>query len=178
MKSTEKDFARRSEVKPFESPEKIPFTYKIGSRVYKGFPEKFHPKTVVRKPDCSLKFTVIEADAGRGLKLRAECTEYLDYPVTEWVMYITNEGKKDSPTISDWKAIVETEGKSPVIIHGNGDDCTPNGYEWFRDEVKGNITIEPCDDGNSCNGDFPYMSLQYKDHGINYAIGWAGIWST
>ncbi len=167
----------RSTLHPFTTPEAIPTFFSVGDRIYRGFPDAFAPAVTHRIVDANLRETVITATTPEGLALRAECTEYNDYPVVEWVMYITNPTDCNSPIISDWKLDITVPCRSPYLYHGNGDTCTPDGYEWWTEPVtEAGITKMPCGDGTPCNGAFPYMRLLGKDHGVNIAVGWSGTW--
>ncbi len=74
------------------SPEKIPVTYTIGGKTYRGFPADLSPKVTRRRIDSAISEAIYTATTPEGLSLRAECIEYRDYAVTDWVMYITNDG--------------------------------------------------------------------------------------
>lgn len=39
------------------------------------------------------------------------------------------------------------------------------------------LTVEPCGDGTSCNGAFPYVRLLFAEWGVNMAFGWTGTWT-
>ena len=179
MKAARKDIALIPNVHPYTTPETIPVTYTLGGKLYRGFPAEFAPKATRRRIDSCIYETVITATTPEGLTLRAECTEFRDYPVVEWVMYITNDSNAKSPIISDWRLDLTVPCISPVLYHGNGDTCTPDGYEWWLDPVtEEGIIKQPCGDGTSCNGAFPYLRLFFEDGGINVAVGWTGSWTS
>ena len=163
---------------PYTDPAAIPMVYTIGETAYRGFPAEMHPRVLRRRVDSCIYETVITAVTPEGLTLRAECTEYRDYPVVEWVMYVSNEGEANSPILSDWHFDAPLPCTSPVLYHGNGDTCTPDGYEWWRDPVTAEgMVIRPCGDGTPCNGAFPYMRLFLTDRtAINVTVGWSGTW--
>ena len=73
--------------------------------------------------------------------MRAECTEYIDYPVTEWVVYITNTASVNSAVISDFCVTAEFPAEGGArLYHGNGDNCNPSGYSWETDELGAKTT--------------------------------------
>ena len=179
MKATCKDIALIPYLSPYTSPQNIPVVYTIGDKTYHGFPAELSPKATRRRIDSCIYETIITAKTPEGLTLRAECTEFRDYPVVEWVMYISNDGKENSPVISSWNLDLALPATDPVLYHGNGDTCNPEGYEWWRDPVtKEGIVKQPCGDGTSCNGAFPYMRLlgMGEKSGVNIAVGWSGTW--
>ena len=156
MKATRKDIALIPYLRPYVSPKDIPVVYTIGDKTYRGFPDEFSPKAIRRRIDSCIYETIITAKTLEGLTLRAECTEFRDYPVVEWVMYITNDGKENSPVISSWNLDLSLPATNPVLYHSNGDTCNPEGYEWWRDPVTAEgIVKQPCGDGTPCNGAFP-----------------------
>ena len=160
------------------SPDKIPVTYTIGGKTYRGFPAEFSPKVTRRRIDSAISEAIYTATTPEGLTLRAECIEYRDYAVIDWVMYITNDGADNSPILSDWSLDLTLPAENPTLYHGNGDTCTPDGYEWWTSPVTAEgIVKQPCGDGTPCNGAFPYMRLfTHNGHGFNIAVGWSGTW--
>lgn len=178
MKATRQDISLIPALHPYTTPDDIPVTYTVGSTVYRGISSAWHPSIHRRRIDACIYLTVITAQTPEGLTVQAECTEYLDYPVVEWVMYIQNQGDTDSPVISDWHLVTPVAGENPVLYHGNGDTCTPDGYEWWTDPVTAEgIVKQPCGDGTPCNGAFPYMRLCFEGFGVNIAVGWSGTWA-
>lgn len=176
-KITKGDMALIPKLLPYSSPENIPLTFKCGDKVIKGIPEEFKPTVTRRLLDCNLVQITITGKDENGLTIQAEYLEYRDFPVTEWVAYITNKGVNNSSILSEIKIINnELIGTNPVLIHGNGDTCGADGYEFFTDNIRTNdVTLAPLD-GTSCNGAFPYMRLMFEEYGINIAIGWPAQW--
>ena len=157
MHASKQDFALFSAIYPFTAPESIPVTFKIGDTVYSGFPAALRPAVVSRRIDAAIRQTDITATTPEGLTLRAECTQYNDTPVTEWVMYITNTSSTDSPVITDWRFTPRFAGTSPRIYHGNGDTViNAEGYTWRTDAVTAEgLTLMPLPDGSPCYHGFP-----------------------
>lgn len=178
MKSTKKDMALVSRLHPYTTPDDIPVTYALDGVVYHGFPASFSPIAETRRVNSEMDETVITAHTPDGLELKAVCQTYLDFPVVDWVMYVTNKGDTDSATLSDWRIDPDFSGESPSLYHGNGDTCTPEGYTWQTEEISGDqpLTVRPWGDGTSCYGAFPYMRLSFDDWGVNIAVGWTGTW--
>ncbi|MBO4326781.1 MAG: alpha-galactosidase [Clostridia bacterium] len=186
MKCIKDDFRCGAVLPRFSADGKIPFRYKLDGREYSGIPAEFGPGAVTRRIDSSVVFSVVTGRTPEGLELRAECREYLDYPVTEWVMYMTNAGSVNSAVISDWCATaslpvcaLKRDGgaRPPVLLHGNGDNISESGYSWFADEIGSRpLSVSPCGDGTSCNGAFPYMRFLLGDYSVNAAVGWTGTW--
>lgn len=180
MKTTKKDLALFGNLHPYTSPKDAPFTYTIGSNTYQGIPNELRPSVVRKRIDSAIHQTTVMTRTPEGLTLRAECTEYNDFPVVEWVMYITNDAQENSPILSDWKLDLILPCISPMLYHGNGDSIAgrnEKAYDWWTDPITEEETIiQPSGDGTSCSGAFPYMRLLGENNGINIAVGWTGTW--
>lgn len=178
MRSTKQDMERLIALHPYTNPASVPVEYTLGDRHYCGFPAEFHPVAETRRVDANLYETTVTAHTPEGLELRAVCQSFLDFPVVDWVMYVTNRGSDNSPVLSDWHITTTYSGQSPVLAHSNGDTCGEDGYTWFDTvpEDSGTLTIQPDRDGTSCKGAFPYMRLRFSDWGVNVAVGWTGTW--
>ncbi len=173
MRPNREDFARIRALYGSE----VPVVYTIGGRQYRGIPAECSPVVTRRRIDTSTVETVICGKTPEGVSVRAECTEYADHPVLEWVVYFANENMTDSPILSDINMEMKLPCEAPSLYHGNGDTCRPDGYEWWTDAVDAaGITLQPCGDGTSCNGAFPYMRLFDEKGGYNIAVGWSGTW--
>ena len=122
MKATRSDIALSAYLPACTTtPEQIPVTYTVGGKTYRGFPAAFSPKVNRRRIDSAISESIYTATTPEGLTLRAECIEYRDYAVTDWVMYITNDSAENSPIISDWHFDLALPAESPTLYHGNGD---------------------------------------------------------
>ncbi|MBO7405122.1 MAG: hypothetical protein J6V24_09200, partial [Clostridia bacterium] len=115
-------------------------------------------------------------DPGTGLTITVTAWEYRDFPAVEWLAEFTNNGEEDTPVVSDILLGGGIEGDFSAFVHGNGDTCGEDGYEWYRDEVTDDpMTITPID-GTSCRGAFPYMKLVFADAVVRAAVGWPHMW--
>lgn len=108
----------------YTTPGEIPLGFMLGERYIKGIPQEFDPQESRQIIDSNIFCTVITGRNAEGLELRAEYREYRDFPVTEWVAYITNRGDAVTPVLSDIRAVDGVlEGTEAVLVHGNGDTC-------------------------------------------------------
>ena len=159
----------------FTSPEFMPLSFKLNGQAFCGIPAEFAPVCETRRPDATMQQTIVTARRD-GLEIRVECVEYLDTDAIEYLAFFTNTGENDTPLLSDVKIY---DGVLPcpgaALVHGNGDTCREDGYEWQRDPVGHAIRMETTD-GTSCNGAFPYMRLVGEDCGVNIAVGWSAMW--
>ncbi len=113
MKSTKQDMERLIALHPYTNPASVPVEYTLGDRHYCGFPAEFHPVAETRRVDANLYETTVTAHTPEGLELRAVCQSFLDFPVVDWVMYVTNRGSDNSPVLSDWHITTTYSGQSP-----------------------------------------------------------------
>lgn len=173
---TAADMALLPRILKFTTPDRVPLRFNLGNRVICGIPDEFHPTVTHRIVDCNMVQYRIEGQNDDGLLISAEYLEYRDFPVTEWVVTLTNRGKTDTPLLSDLRLGGEIPCAHPVLEHGNGDTCTPDGYHFFKTPVDREIRLTP-NDGTSCNGAFPYMTLHTDDCEIRAAIGWPTKWA-
>ena len=169
------DMALLPNILKFTSAENLPLSFEYGDRTVHGIPKEFSPTVSYRLLSTNTLLYVIEGTDEKGLNVRAEYIEYRDFPVTEWVVFITNRGNCDTSVIKN----VRIEGKlvcpTPILEHGNGDTCAPDGYHFFTDPVDKKITLTPFS-GTSCQGAFPYMTIHSDGLEIRAAIGWPTKW--
>ena len=173
---TKHDMALLARIFKFTMPEDIPLQFKLGDRVIRGIPAEFCPTVTHRLIDCNMVQYVVEGQNEGGLSIRAEYLEYRDFPVTEWVVTLTNRGKADTPIVSDVRLGGRIACEGAVLEYGNGDTCTPDGYHFFKTPVDVAMRLTP-NDGTSCNGAFPYMTIHTADCEIRAAIGWPTKWA-
>ncbi len=152
----------------------LAFTYE-GERIH-GIPEAFSPVVERRRADERYDEVIVRGRDEKGLAIRVEYREYHHCPVTEFLAFFENCGAQDTGLISEVRTV---EGVLPggemTLVHSNGDTIREDGYEWFRDRVDGQMTLQP-EDGTPCNGAFPYMRLQGEGGGVNIAVGWPAMW--
>ncbi len=178
MKSNRTDFTAGADLPRYTRDGKVPFGFNLDGRRFEGIPEEFSPAGETRRIDADTVFSVITGKTPDGLLLRAECTEYTDYPVVSWVAYVTNCGKERSAVVSGLSVDVSLSANGAVLEHGNGDTFNYEGYTWYKDAVgPDGFEISPCGDGTSCNGAFPYMRFLLDGRCVNAAVGWTGTWS-
>lgn len=160
----------------FLSPEQLPLAFTCGGKRIHGVPAEFHPVVETRRIDACLQRTVVTGRNVDGLEIRVEYVEYLDFPATEFLAFFTNRGSSDTPVLSDVKILDGVLGfADPVLVHGNGDTCREDGYNWQHSPLTEHISLFTSD-GTSCNGAFPYMRLVGENCGVNIAVGWPAMW--
>ena len=162
----------------WQTPQQLPVRFIYGGKLIQGLPANWDPQVCVRNIDCNITETVAVGISPEGLELRVECRRYHDFAAAEYTAFLTNRGAVDSPLVENIRMTVTVPGSDAKLYHGNGDTKLDNGYEWQTDALsEAPLTIEPCGDGTSCNGAFPYMRLLLADRGVNFAFGWTGTWT-
>ena len=167
----------------------LPISLKLDGTEVNGIPEAWHPTTRHRRIDANICETVFEgSDAESGLNVRVEFTEYSDYPVVEWVAWLTNVGNAPTPVISDVQAIdAAFTGTSPVLYHCTGDTHSADNLTATESPLQSGkpLAFSP-NDGRPCDGQMPYYRIMFDGDrdspaadpcGLTMAIGWPGQWS-
>jgi alpha-galactosidase len=141
-----------------------------------------------RLDDQRIEHTLRCTDPATGLVVRCVAIEYLDYPCVEWTLYFKNTSGKDTPVLSDIRAIdlqVERKPgagatKGEFLLHHNaGSQTVPSDYQPHQTvlgpEAEKRVGAV---DGRSTGGDFSYFNLELSaNEGIVIAVGWPGQWA-
>lgn len=159
----------------YSSPAEAPISFKLGRRVIKGIPEEFSPKVSREFIDSNILKITVKGQNKNGLCIKADYTEYRDFPVTEWRFTLTNNGRRDTQIISELRVGGGIACGRSVIKYGNGDTCRRDGYSFFEREVDEKITLTPFS-GTSCQGAFPYMTIRGEGVEVRAAIGFPAKW--
>ncbi len=159
----------------YTSPAEAPISFKLGRRTIKGIPEEFSPKVSREFIDSNILKITVKGQNKNGLCIKADYTEYRDFPVTEWRFTLINNGRRDTPIVSELRVGGEIACGRSVIKYGNGDTCRRDGYSFIEREVDEKITLTPFS-GTSCQGAFPYMTLRGEGVEVRAAIGFPAKW--
>ncbi|MBR5538838.1 MAG: alpha-galactosidase [Clostridia bacterium] len=163
----------------FEDPKKLPISFKYNgsgeNNILRGIPESFNP-TVISKTKNGVTKTVFSGMNSDGLEVTFECTIYEEFPVVEYIAYITNKAETDSKLIRDLRVFDGfIEGANPRITYSTGDTHDQRGYEVRCEELAERIMLEPVY-GTACNGASPFIKLRFDEFELRLAIGWIGKW--
>lgn len=158
-------------------PKALPLSFQMDGKTITGIPDSFCP-TVYRQPiDSNIILYTITGEDSCGLQIRVEVTQYLDFDAMEYLAFFTNNGKSDTPILSNIRTVdCSFAGEQIKLTHSNGDNMSEQGYEEITEPILQKIVKTPVD-GTSCRGAFPYMRLVFQnDCGIQIAIGWTARW--
>lgn len=169
----------------FSSAADLPVSFVFDGKAIRGIPKAWHPVSTRRRIDANIIETIIEGkDAKTGLTLRVEVTEYLDYPVVEWVAWFTNTGMAPTPVIRDILALDGTFGGSAAVLyHWTGDGIGAEGYAPQETALPAGAAagfspgVHNGGGGRPCSGEFPYYRIAFAGWGLTLAIGWPAQWS-
>lgn len=158
----------------------LPISFVLDGKTIHGIPAEWNPVSQRRRIDANIAETRFEGkDPNSGLQVRVECTEYLDYPVVEWIAWFTNHGIENTPVLSDILAMTGSfQGAEPSLVHCNGDSYKIEGYTPQESPLTPGETLAFAPNGGrSSDGAFPYYRILFEDGGISLAIGWPAQWS-
>lgn len=174
--ATDQEMLLKNNIFPFTSPRQIPLSFRYGDRLIQGLPEDFSVTVSEEKPEEQILLHTIDAKDPHGLAIHVECTEYLDFPATEWVSYFTNEGNEPTAVISDICIGGVLTLPARELHHSNGETRDYHAYQLLTAPLKDTYVFSPSD-GTSCRDAFPYMRLTGEGFGVNLAFGWTGKWA-
>ena len=122
-------------------------------------------------------------DPATGLSLRAEVTPFRDFPAVEWVVYLQNDGARDTPVIENIQALDAdlglTAAPEPLTLYwsrggvASFDDFAPQQAALRR----GAKRAFDAGEGRSSSQVMPFFNLLGNGRGVIAAIGWSGNWS-
>jgi len=123
-------------------------------------------------------------DPATQLCVTAEAKAFKHFPAVEWLIYLENQGTKDTPMIEDIQALdVDLRTgyiRNPVIVHQlEGDACAENSFrpKTTTLETGKNLTLAPTGGRSSSISAFPFFNIQYNEQGVITAVGWTGQWA-
>jgi alpha-galactosidase len=164
----------------FSRPADLPISFVLDGKPIHGIPPAWRPvvsRTVIDRTRSETDFE--GADPTTGLQVRVECTEYKDFPVTEWVAWFSNEGREATPIIREVLALDgEFQGSKPVLYSNNGDFYSETGYTPTEKPLDQGAALSFAPNGGRpSDGAFPYYRLMFEKWGLSLAIGWPAQWA-
>ncbi|MGA2077322.1 MAG: glycoside hydrolase family 36 protein [Terriglobia bacterium] len=164
----------------FSRPAALPISFVLDGKPIRGIPPTWRPEASRRVIDNTRVETDFEGtDPKTRLRVRVECTEFRDFPVTEWVAWFSNEGREPTPIIRDVLALDgEFQGSNALLYSNNGDFYSETGYTpTVKSLDKGaSLSFAP-NGGRPSDGAFPYYRIMFDKWGLSLAIGWPGEWA-
>lgn len=152
-----------------------PFSLGIDGRTVRTFVST--PAQTSERPDATMIRTQTVGMVSDGLQMTIDATEYLDFPVYEYLVTIRNLSSQKSPLLTDiYAADVVLPADTPVLFSNNGDFYSADGYRQSKQNLDSETHVITPHGGRPCDRAFPYFRVLGKEGGYNLAIGWPGQW--
>lgn len=130
----------------------------------------------------SSRRAVIYTDPASGLQVRVESERFSDFPAVEWVTYLKNTARTNSPIIEDLQAL-----DSELLAPGSGSATlhwAKGAVASFDDFAPQETVLQPGvrlhfqpGGGRSSSQVMPFFNMARAGVGIMAAIGWSGEWA-
>ena len=163
----------------------IPFSFVYGNEDSLDL-LKTWPRTVTSEglgATGGKKTKITWKDPNSGLEVVCELTEYADFPAADWVVWLTNTGKSDSPMIEKLLALdAVMPAVAPVLTHSNGSTAGEGDFQPQEQALTNDpLTISAANGRSSGSGGaLPFFNLYDKEAGggVMLGIGWSGQWES
>jgi len=174
----------------FTESAKLPFSFALAGKSSDELLRGWKRTDATRELDAQRReHTRIWMDTASGLQVRLVSTEYADFPVVEWTIWLKNTGNADTAIIEgiqgfSWSLPAGIDKE--LRLHGiRGDTCVAESFQpWTRElktgarhvfspPVKGGYASGKSSDGPD---GWPYWNLQTPGGGMIIAVGWPGQW--
>jgi alpha-galactosidase len=162
------------------------FSFNYGGKPCSEFLPCWEFKHSSRKlDDLRTEHTIVYTDPKTKLVIRCVGVEYRDFPNVEWTIYFKNNGKEDSPILSDIQPLDITLDRTPssgsdpgefLLHHNAGSSTKPTDY-GVRETVltPGLKKVFAGAGGQPTGSDLCYFNIEsQKDQGLIVAVGWPG----
>ncbi|MBX7237058.1 MAG: alpha-galactosidase [Caldilineales bacterium] len=139
----------------------------------------------IRVTDAGEVRTILVEDPETGLECRCQITEYTSFPAAEWVVRLKNNGRVDSPILSDIRpldTLLPLDADAPAQVHhARGSLSQTNDFEPLETPLtfrQGGSKLElSAHTGKPSTLHLPFFNLQLGSGGVIAAIGWTGGWA-
>jgi alpha-galactosidase len=115
-----------------------------------------------------------------GLELRLDLLSFADFPAIEWVAWLRNTGKSDTPLIENIQAmdVLWATPGDPQVLRSRGSGGSPNDFQYQADPLASTNSLRMAPSGGrSSNVWLPFFNLDGGGEGVICAIGWTGQWA-
>jgi alpha-galactosidase len=134
-----------------------------------------------RIDDARTSHVNIYTDPETKLTVRLVATVYDDFPAIEWLLYIKNNGEKDTPILEDIQALdarlaPRAAGGDLRLFYSLGSRAEPKDFAPQEKMLDTPVRLAP-KDGSSSDGVLPFFNLTADKSGIILGIGWTGQWA-
>jgi hypothetical protein len=114
--------------------------------------------------DTRTRHTITWTDDKTKLVVRAEVVTYRDFPTAEWTLYFRNAGDKETPILSDIRALDATVYRGPqgefLLHHNAGSQATMDDYRPLETTLRHIQTLRlATGGGRGSDGVWPYFNV-------------------
>lgn len=156
----------------------LPFNFLYGGKSFRDLAPswKFGSKEVSKHETVS---TWSDPESGLVVELRAKTFD--GFPVAEWVVTLSNQGKEPTPVVSNFKGLdgkILGQPKNGYMLHyqlGSRtmiDDFAPK-QTALEPDAEMKIATEG---GRPAMAHLPFFNVDWKSGGAIIAVGWPGQW--
>lgn len=120
-------------------------------------------------------------DPKTGLQVRLVATSYADFPTVDYIVYLKNTGKADTPIIENIQGLDSVfQGKQFKLHHFHGSTTSPQDYEPYVQELAAGSTTKLSASGGVPTAErMSYFNIETAaNEGIILALGWSGQWAS
>lgn len=161
-----------------------PFSFLYGGKNAQELIAQWPHEVETTENEAAWIYRSIWKDPATQLCVTAEAKAFKHFPAVDWLLYLENQGTKDTPIIEDIQALdVDLRTgyiRNPVIVHQlEGDACAENSFrpKTTTLETGKNLTLAPTGGRSSSISAFPFFNIQYGEQGVITAVGWTGQWA-
>jgi alpha-galactosidase len=169
---------------------KLPFSFTLGGKSSEHFLRDSTRSDSEREIDIRrLERTRTWTDSATGLQVRLVLTQYTNFPVVEWTVWLRNTGDHNTPLIENIQGLdytLKAPAGDTLSLHGiRGDTCAAESFQPWKRALKAgtrHVFSPPVKDGyasgKSSDGPdgWPYWNFQTPAGGMVLAVGWPGQW--
>jgi alpha-galactosidase len=129
------------------------------------------------------RHSVTRSDPATGLQVRAEVSEYRDFPAVEWVLHLRNTGTASTAAIEHLLPLDVALPLDPAaactVRYSKGALCSPEDFELVERclRPRGELRQHP-GGGRSSSEVLPFWNVMLAGEGMVLAVGWTGEWAT
>lgn len=160
-----------------------PFSFDYGGESSEHFLKnwKFEKRVLNKKEADEEHISYFWTDPASGMQVECRLKLFSGFNAMEWVLYFRNKASKDSPSISNVKAVdfSVSSGQSGKweLFYADGSDAGMHDFHARNKvfAVKDSLELMPYA-GRSSSRAFPYFNIKTPSGGMVFAIGWTGTW--
>ncbi len=161
----------------------LPFSFTYGGKPFSGLDREWKRGLRIDKLDAErTRYVLTYLNNISGLEVTCTGIEYLDYPVVDWSLQMTNKGVADTPIIENVLVLdttFERSGEGEFLLHHFlGSHVAANDFEPRQ------TVLHPKDEahfapigGRSTDGVLSDFNLEWPSRGVIVSVGWPGQWS-